>query len=244
MPDRPEILFISDLHLDRQHPQVIDNFIDFMKTRASKARVLYLLGDLFEVWLGDDDPAPAFQPVFDALKTFSAHGKLYFMHGNRDFLIGPGLAETLNGSILQDPTIIQLGDNQVALMHGDLLCTDDVDYQNFRQLVRNPQWQHDFLAKPLQERHSIAAGLREKSHLAMQEKQHEIMDVNLSTVEQTMRDLDVDVLIHGHTHRPAMHHLEGNKKRYVLGDWNPGPSYLSWSNDQFKLIDSRVNRSH
>ncbi len=212
-----------------------------MQTRAIKARVLYILGDLFEVWLGDDDSAPYFQPVFEALKNFSLNGKLFFMHGNRDFLIGSQLANALKCSLLTDPTVIQLGNHQVALMHGDLLCTDDVDYQNFRSLVRDEQWQRDFLSKPLAQRRSIATGLREKSHQAMQDKHYEIMDVNLTTVANTMRDLDVDILIHGHTHRPGIHPVATHKTRYVLGDWHPEPSYLSWSNNQFQLKDPRVS---
>jgi len=235
-----EILFISDLHLDQSHPQITENFLHFLKTRAPKARVLYILGDLFEVWLGDDDPAEEFQVVFNALQQLALDTEVFFMHGNRDFLIGDQLTRRLNLTLIHDPTVITLGSHKVGLMHGDLLCTDDIDYQNFRQLVRDPQWQQEFLAKPLSERKSIAAGLREKSSDAMQQKQNNIMDVNQQSVVDSMQNLDIDILIHGHTHRPAVHPLTGNKQRFVLGDWQPEPSYLSWSEGKFTLIDSRL----
>lgn len=215
-----------------------------MQTRARKARVLYILGDLFEVWLGDDDPAPGFQPIFAALKNFSTTAQLFFMHGNRDFLIGKELTQSLGCRLLEEPTMMQLGALHVALMHGDLLCTDDVDYQNFRQLVRDPDWQRVFLSKPLAERRSIAAGLREKSSQAMVEKQQDIMDVNQQTVAQTLQELKADILIHGHTHRPGIHHLNDHKIRYVLGDWRPEPSYLSWHDNRFQLIDPRIQATH
>jgi UDP-2,3-diacylglucosamine hydrolase len=235
-----EILFTSDLHLDQGKPEIIQQFLSFLKARATNARALYILGDLFEVWLGDDDEADTFADVFAALKEFSAAAELFFMPGNRDFLVGQNLAERLNMTLLSDPHLLQLGEQKIVLMHGDLLCSDDVDYQNFRKLVRQPQWQQDFLAKPLSERQDIAEALRRKSAEAMDQKSSQIMDVNKKTVEKTFADLGVDILIHGHTHRPAIHQLNGNKQRIVLGDWQPEASYLSWDKKGFTLHDSRL----
>lgn len=240
MTTHSEILFISDLHLDQQRPAITEQFLSFLKIRASKARILYILGDLFEVWLGDDDKSGDFQPVFDALHHFSQSSELYFLHGNRDFLVGPQLAQHIGFTFIQDPCVIQLGTKRVGLMHGDLLCTDDVDYQKFRQMVRNVDWQRAFLAKPLTERQAIATQLREQSNQAMSGKADEIMDVNQQTVVDTFQQLKIDTLIHGHTHRPGIQQLSANQQRIVLGDWNPQPSYLSWANDKFTLMDKRV----
>jgi UDP-2,3-diacylglucosamine hydrolase len=240
VPESSEILFISDLHLDQSNPQITEQFLDFMKTRAANARVLYILGDLFEAWLGDDDPAPAFHSVFEALHFFSQSAELYFMHGNRDFLIGKSLAKRVGFTILNEPEVLQMGSKRVALMHGDSLCTDDLDYQNFRKKVRKVKWQQEFLAKSLPERQSIVADLRKESGEAMIQKDIEIMDVNPNSVFQLMQDLEIDILIHGHTHRPFKHQLPDHKQRIVLGDWQPQASYLSWSDDEFKLVDPRL----
>lgn len=235
-----ETLFISDLHLDRNKPEISEHLLTFLKTRASSARVLYILGDLFETWLGDDDTADDFQAIFQALREFSTRSELYFLHGNRDFLVGESLAQRLGFTIIQDIEIIQLGTQRVALMHGDLLCTDDAEYQGFRQQVRSIEWKQQFLAKPLTERQAIAAHLRAQSHSAMKEKSHDIMDVNPEAVQQLFNRLGVDTLIHGHTHRPAIHPIPHNRQRIVLGDWNPEPSYLSWQEGRFSLIDNRI----
>ncbi len=236
----PEILFISDLHLDPRQPQISEQFLNFLQTRASEARVLYILGDLFEVWLGDDDPAEAFSAVFDALIDFNRSRQCFFIHGNRDFLIGQQLANKLGLNILPDPSLIELDGKRVGLMHGDLLCTDDVDYQNFRKLVRTADWQQQFLARPLDQRKAIAAQLRQESGAAMADKSHQIMDVNQQTVADTFAELDIDILIHGHTHRPAVHQLNPKHQRIVLGDWTPAPSYLSWRAGKFQLVDPRL----
>ena len=238
MSEPSDILFISDLHLDRDKPDITQNFLHFLETRAIQARVLYILGDLFEVWLGDDDTSSHFQPVLERLYRLSQSVDIYFIHGNRDFLVGQQLAARCGMTILQEPEIIHLGSTKVGLMHGDLLCTDDVDYQNFRKLVRNPDWQRQFLSKPLAERQQIAASLRDQSADAMAQKEIEIMDVNQSTVIDQFNALNIDVLIHGHTHRPAIHSLPNNRQRIVLGDWRPSASYLSWSNGDFHLLDN------
>lgn len=235
-----EILFISDLHLDQSKPDITQNFLSFIETRAIQARVLYILGDLFEVWLGDDDEAVDFQSVFTALHKLSQSVKIFFIHGNRDFLISQSFSERTGMTLIQEPRVIQLGTRQVGLMHGDLLCTDDVDYQNFRSMVRNTEWQRQFLEQSLSERREIADQLRNKSTRAMKAKEIEIMDVNHKTVVGYFDQLNIDVLIHGHTHRPGIHLIAGNKQRMVLGDWNPEASFISWKNDQFELVDKRI----
>lgn len=240
MTSSSEILFISDLHLDQKQPEITQQFIHFLKARAANARALYILGDLFEVWLGDDAETSTFGEVFEALGEFSQHSELYFLHGNRDFLLGEKLAQQLNMTILPDPYLTQLGDRKIALMHGDLLCSDDIDYQNFRQLVRQPRWQQQFLARPLIERQQIAEGLRKESAQAMGQKTSRIMDVNQQTVLQTFEELDIDLLIHGHTHRPAIHDISKGRQRMVLGDWQPEASYISWKPSGFSLHDVRV----
>jgi UDP-2,3-diacylglucosamine hydrolase len=236
-----EILFISDLHLDRREPRTIANLVEFLTARATSARAVYILGDLFEVWLGDDDDADEFDAVFAALQQLSQTADLYFMHGNRDFLVGADLAQRLGMTLLPDPHLIELDGKPVLLMHGDLLCSDDVDYQNFRRMVRGSEWQQDFLGRPLAERKQIAAGLRDRSNQAMEAKATQIMDVNSNTVAQYFSDYRVDTLIHGHTHRPAIHQMDAGRRRIVLGDWRPEPSYLSWKQGHFKLTDSRIS---
>jgi len=237
---KDEILFISDLHLDRNQQQISLHFLNFIKTRAASARVLYILGDLFEVWSGDDDPAEEFTEIFDALKNLSKTTDIYFLAGNRDFLVGPQLAQKLGFEIIQGPHIIQQGSKRIALLHGDELCTDDIDYQKFKSMVRSSQWQHDFLSKPLSERLQITAQLRQQSKSEMAGKSADIMDVNQLEVTKVFKELNVDTIIHGHTHRPGIHQLENNRQRIVLGDWNPEPSYISGLDGELKLVDPRV----
>ncbi len=234
-----ETLFISDCHLDVSRPEITQHFIEFIKTRASKARVLYILGDLFEVWLGDDDPAEELNPIFDALFNLSKNTKIFFMVGNRDFLVGEQLAKKINLEILNEPTFITLNQRKTALLHGDSLCTDDVDYQKFKTLVRTNAWQHEFLSKPLSERQDIANQLRKTSKEATQQKQNNITDVNQQSVLDYFKTHDVTQIIHGHTHRPAIHVIE-NLTRIVLGDWQPTASYLSWDEQTLSLNDPRV----
>ena len=236
-----ELLFISDCHLDPQRPEISSALCEFLQTRAAEARRLYILGDLFEVWLGDDDPAEGHQQVIETLHQRARSCEVYFIAGNRDFLLGEAFAARVGMTLLAEPQILQLGQARVALMHGDTLCTDDHDYQNFRTMVRNPAWISAILAKPLVERQQLAAKLRDDSKAAMNQKASEIMDVNNAAVSQCFVDNDVDVIIHGHTHRPATHHYDANLKRIVLGDWGREPSYLSWTPEQgFRLTDPRV----
>lgn len=240
MPE--EYLFISDCHLDTSRLEITSNLLNFLDQRASSARYLYILGDLFEVWLGDDDPAPGFSEIIECLRHLSATTETYFLVGNRDFLLGEGMARRTGFRILNEPVNLDLGGKRVVVMHGDVLCTGDHEYQAFRTQVRDPRWQSDFLAKPLLERQQIAAGLRADSIAATLQKTVEIMDVNPDAVESCFDQHDAEVLIHGHTHRPGVHRYDRSRTRYVLGDWNPLPSYLSWTSSAgFELHDPRVS---
>lgn len=236
-----EYLFISDCHLDIYRQDITVELTNFLQNRAIRARFLYILGDLFEAWIGDDDPAPGHAEIFQCFKNLSRSTDIFFLAGNRDFLFGERGAYHMRANIIREPTTLSLGGQKVALLHGDSMCTDDPEYQQFRKMVRGEAWQNDFLAKPLSERKQIATGLREQSKVAMQHKSMDIMDVNYHTVIQSFEEFGVDSMIHGHTHQPAIHRYENNLTRYVLGDWNPQPSYLSWRIDQgFVLTDYRV----
>lgn len=238
-----EYLFISDCHVDSGKPEITSNLLDFLQNRAKHARFLYILGDLFEAWLGDDEHNPGNEAIIACLQTLAENTEVYFLAGNRDFLLGDEAATEIGFTRISDPTILQLGDHRVALLHGDTLCTDDKDYQRFRCMVRDLEWQAQFLQKPLAERQAIAAALRARSIEAMTEKSFEIMDVNHDAVKNCFAESAADFIIHGHTHRPAIHRYAGHHIRYVLGDWNPLPSYLSWNSAHgFKLVDPRVSQ--
>ncbi len=219
-----EVLFISDLHLSPEQPDTGHLFIRFLQTRASRATTLYILGDLFELWLGDDAILPAYQPFIEALRALTDSGvSLYIMHGNRDFLLGKDFQAMTGAQLLNDSAVIDLDGIPTLLMHGDLLCTDDVSYQQFRAMVHDPEWQKSLFRKPMQERLELARQLRQKSRAATGGKNTEIMDVNQQTVEETMRSHKVAQLIHGHTHRPAEHHFKLDGKpaiRLVLPEWD------------------------
>jgi len=236
-----EILFISDCHLDASQPEITRQLTAFLEQRAPRAAQLYILGDLFEVWLGDDDPVDSQRPVVDALHSLARRVPVHFMAGNRDFLLGENFAARIGMRLLDEPVILQLGEHRSLLIHGDTLCTDDHDYQRFRALVRSPDWQAEFLARPLDERRQVAARLRSESSDAMAHKSAEIMDVNAAAVDACFHEHAVDTIVHGHTHRPAVHRYAGGRQRLVLGDWNPGPSFLAWKPDTgFDLHDPRV----
>lgn len=227
--ERGPVMFIADLHLDRHHPGV-ERFRALCAGRARAAAALYVLGDLFDAWIGDDDPEPVHAAVIEALAGLTAAGvPAYFMAGNRDFLIGEDFLRRTGLTALSDPTVVDLFDRRTLLCHGDTLCTDDVDYQRFRAQVRGAEWQREFLAKPLDERRRIADGLRGGSRDAMADKASAIMDVNTEAVTAALREHGADWLIHGHTHRPARHeHAIGDAiaERYVLSDWDREPSIL------------------
>ena len=237
-----EYLFISDCHLDASRPEVTATLLDFLDKRAAMARYLFILGDLFEVWLGDDDPAPEHQQVIALLQQLGRNIDIFFMAGNRDFLLGKTFADAANMTLLDEPHLLLLDNTRVVLVHGDILCTDDHDYQAFRSMVRVPEWQSTFLAKPLAERQQIAAQMRSYSVDAMAQKSMQIMDVNSAAVQDCFRDNEASTIIHGHTHRPAVHTYDSNLSRIVLGDWGQQPSYLSWKPEQgFELHDPRID---
>lgn len=226
-----ETLFISDLHLDSARPQIIEVFIDFLRGQASRADALYILGDLYEYWIGDDDPAEALRPTLEALKELRNSGvAIYFIHGNRDFLIDREFARQSGCQILSEATVIDLYDQPTLIMHGDTLCTDDKAYQSFRAKIRNPVTRKILLTLSVNMRRRIAQRLRDQSHQAIEGKTAEIMDVNPQAVEAAMRKHAARRLIHGHTHRPAMHEFEiddAPAARIVLGDWYEQGSVLS-----------------
>ncbi len=235
-----DIVFISDLHLAPERPEIIDLFLKFSDDIAASADKLYILGDFLEYWLGDDDPAPALQPVFDRLAALSDQKTdVYFMHGNRDFLIGKKFAERCQLTLLDEPHITDIQNRRALLMHGDTLCTDDVEYQKFRTMVRNKQWQQDILSKSLEERIAIAKNMREASRESTAGKEEYIMDVNQQETDKTFIENNVDLLIHGHTHRPMIHKKTVNNietTRIVLGDWYKTGSYLRIKDtSEFKL---------
>jgi UDP-2,3-diacylglucosamine hydrolase len=213
-------LFISDLHLQESHPRTAEAFFRFLAERAAHARQLYLLGDIFEYWAGDDDLAEPFnQRVVQALRALADAGvEVFWIAGNRDFLVSTGFAHAAGLTLLAEPHVIKAGGVRIALVHGDAQCTADTKYMAFRAQVREPAWQQQFLALPLAQRKQIIAGLREGSRAAHAEKSYEIMDVAPEAVAALFEATGADVVIHGHTHRPALH-SHGAKRRYVLPDW-------------------------
>lgn len=216
-------LFISDLHLSGERENITKLFIDFLEQKASKADALYILGDLFEVWPGDDMISPDYIKSISKMKQLADNGlPLYIMHGNRDFLMAEEFAKVSGATLIEDPTIIDLYGTPTLLMHGDTLCTDDIDYQKFRAMVRDPRWKTDFLSKSKEERLAMTKKYRQISKNETAKKATDIMDVNQNAVEAVISENNVTQLIHGHTHRPAIHDFSVNKKeikRIVLGDW-------------------------
>jgi len=220
-------LFISDLHLSVQRPDITAAFVRFCAERAIHASSLYILGDLSDAWLGDDDDSDIADVLRREIKTLSDTGvNVFIMVGNRDFLMGQQFANDSHCKILPDPSVINLYGQSVLLMHGDSLCTSDTEYMAFRAQIRNPDMQQMLLSKSLDERRGIAKMLREKSQSANATKASDIMDVTPSEVVKALREHKVDILIHGHTHRPQVHSLvrdtenQTEAKRYVLGDWD------------------------
>lgn len=237
-------LFISDLHLDEQRPQITELFGRFIRSQAHGSDALYILGDLFEAWVGDDDPSEAGAYVASELHALQASGTpVYFIRGNRDFLLGDDFARRAGMTILPDPAVVVLYGQPTLIMHGDLLCTDDVAYQQFRTQTRSPQWQAQFLSQPLVARVAFAQQARaaSKAHqsgLKQQGTMETITDVAPATVEGTFSRYGLDRIIHGHTHRPAVHelHVEGRDcERIVLGDWYDQGSVLRVDPKGFEL---------
>lgn len=216
-------LFIADIHLGNEHPEISQRFVEFLQQQAVAAEALYILGDLFEVWIGDDAVQPEHQPAIDALKALTDSGTpVYVMHGNRDFLLAREFEQMTGCRLISDPLLIDLYGSPTLLMHGDSLCTDDTEYMQMRGQLRSPAWQQQFLGASIEQRLQIARQYRDESRNRSQNKTLEIMDVNANAVITTMREQSVTQLIHGHTHRPAVHELEIDghaAKRIVLGDW-------------------------
>jgi UDP-2,3-diacylglucosamine hydrolase len=225
-------LFVSDLHLEAERPDIGNQFIEFLKTEAMEADDLYILGDLFEAWVGDDDPNTHYAKIKMAIRKVVDKGvPVYFMHGNRDFMIGRQFANETGVQILKDPYPVDMYGQKALLSHGDALCTDDTQYQRVRLMTRNPDWQASILAKPLKERLRIAEEARRQSLERTLNMTMDIMDVNQDEVRRVIKEHGVDVLLHGHTHRPGIHSIDlGNRKakRIVLGDWYRQGSVLRW----------------
>ena len=230
-------LFVSDLHLDPARPEITALFLRFLQREAASADALYILGDLFEAWVGDDDPSSTGQQVADGLRRLADAGvPVYFVHGNRDFLVGQDYAGRAGMRILPDPAVVSLYGEPGLVMHGDLLCTDDHAYQAFRAQTRDPHWQAMFLAQPLAARQAFAAQARQASMSRQQDmidgdraSFEAVTDVNPQAVEATLARFGVATLVHGHTHRPAMHAVRiGDRegRRIVLGDWYEQGSVL------------------
>jgi len=233
-------LFISDLHLDAERPAITELFGRFVDEEARHSDALYILGDLFEAWVGDDDPSDTGAFVADKLRGLRDAGiPVYFMRGNRDFLLGDAYARRAGIEILNDPAVVMLHGKPALLMHGDTLCSDDVAYQQFRAQTRDPGWQRQFLAQPLDARLAFAQQARaasqaHQSGLKAQGAMDAITDVSPATVEATLARFGVDTLIHGHTHRPAVHAHAGGT-RIVLGDWYEQGSVLRADAGGFQL---------
>lgn len=218
--------FVSDLHLDASMPHTLDSFGRLLTERIGGGDELFILGDLFEVWIGDDDDAPLARSLVGMLRSATVRMKIAFLHGNRDFLVGRGFAAETGVTLLSDPTLIERYGRRLLLSHGDAWCTRDVEYQTVRGLFRSTAWQNGWLEKPLTERREMARELRARSRMANANKAENIMDVTESEVAAAALAQRADLVIHGHTHRPAIHAacsasgIRPNAQRYVLGDWD------------------------
>ena len=232
-------LLVSDLHLGTGFEPAIEQFVEFLATSAAAAETLYILGDLFESWVGGDDRSAAAERVCGALRGLSEAGvPCFVLHGNRDFLLGPGFAARTGCRLLADPVVADFDGERVLLTHGDALCTDDHAYQELRTMVRNPAWQRRFLALPLAHRETLAGEVRAGSRAHTARTVPVIMDVNPSAVDAAFRVAGVRRMIHGHTHRPAVHDLEVDgtaAQRIVLGAWYEQGSYVSCERGSYEL---------
>ncbi len=235
------VVFASDVHLEPGRADISERFFRFLELQAGQADALYLLGDLFEAWVGDDDDDDFAKMVPRKLRALSNSGvAVYFMHGNRDFLVGERFAKDSGCQLLADPTRLELYGETLLLSHGDSLCTDDLGYQAFREEVRDPQWQKRFLAQPLAQRREFARHARDASAQYQQRQPPEIGDVNQRAVEALMTEQRVTVLLHGHTHRPAVHDFtlpDGvAARRIVLGAWYEQGSMVRWDENGIELM--------
>jgi UDP-2,3-diacylglucosamine hydrolase len=225
------IYFISDLHLEPAQKAITDGFLSFLDS-LNDAEELYILGDFFEVWMGDDYSNEYIELINQALIKCTSKGtKIYFMHGNRDFLVGQAWCDNASCELLEESKLITLGDDKVLLLHGDSLCTDDIEYMKARVMLRNPQWQEQFLAKSIPERIEFAKQVRSESKESQKGKSYDIMDVNQDAVNEALTSANCTTMIHGHTHRPDIHKWDfsgQNRVRYVLGDWGDKGWFIKW----------------
>jgi UDP-2,3-diacylglucosamine hydrolase len=238
----PAALFISDLHLQSSHPRTSAAFLSFLEHHAQYAQALYLLGDLFEYWAGDDDLEDPFNArMTAAIRAVSDAGvHVYWIAGNRDFLVGSGFAAAAGATLLSEPHVATIAGQRIVLLHGDAECTKDVQYMEFRAMVRQPAWQKQFLSMPLAQRKAIIDGLRQSSREHNGEKSMDIMDVTPDAVAQVFAEHASTVMIHGHTHRPALHVVD-NTLRYVLPDWECDVTPPEQPRGGWIAIDTRGN---
>lgn len=238
------LLFISDLHLEESRPDITNALLNFLQRIRGHCRGLYILGDLFEVWIGDDEVTELNQIVAEALSGLAESGtEIFIMHGNRDFLLGSDFASRCSATLIQEPTFVTSGDSEFLLLHGDSLCTDDVEYQSFRKMVREEAWQQQFLSQTLEQRREFARQAREHSRAATASKEMDIMDVNQDAVLQLLEESQQVSLIHGHTHRPAKHDIklssaingQQTATRLVLGDWDKSGWYAELQEGTLEL---------
>lgn len=233
--------FISDLHLDESRPYVTEAFSRFLDQRRD-AKALYILGDLFEFWIGDDDDAQIASDVAHILKDYQQSGPdVFIMHGNRDFLLGERFMARVGAQLLPDPSVVDIQGQRLLLMHGDSLCTRDTDYQAFRTLARDPSWQASMLSQSLEARRELAQHLRKTSRDAGSRKAADIMDVTERDVLIAMEDAGCETLIHGHTHRPARHEDKAGT-RWVLGDWDQSGWYIELGEGQLDLVEFDIKQ--
>ena len=235
------IHLISDLHLCEEHSHLFELFKFYMQNIAPNSQQLIVLGDLFDVWIGDDHATEFNQNVIRLFNHYSNnHGELLIAHGNRDFLLGQKFADSCDGKLIEEPFNFKWQNKNICLMHGDSLCTDDVAYQEFKNMVRTNEWQTQFLSLPIEKRLEIASGIKQQSKDAQREKQAEIMDVNSSAVNQCFIDNQCDWLIHGHTHREGQHQIDLSEDkaetRIVLSDWDKQGHYLELKDQHFQSI--------
>ncbi len=238
------VFFISDLHLSPEKPHLGEALFEFIDNKCQTAEALYILGDLFDAWIGDDEDSEYYVNILTQFKKRTdANLNIYFMHGNRDFLIGREFSDKTGISLLKDPTVIEIYGEPMLLMHGDSLCTSDTEYMAFRKQVRNIGWQEQVLSLPLEQRRAMAAQLRQQSKSMNSNKAEDIMDVNPVDVEDAFKAHGVKTLLHGHTHRPACHDLAVDEKqcqRIVLGDWGQLGWYIEASPSGLELIQFNI----
>jgi UDP-2,3-diacylglucosamine hydrolase len=233
-------LFISDLHIDASRPAIVQQFLSFLEAEAARGEALYILGDLFESWIGDDAPDSAQEAAIAGLRALTASGvPCFVMHGNRDFLLSTRFCRESGAELLSDPVIVTLYGERILVMHGDALCTDDRPYQRLRATVRDSDWQRRFLGLYIKARRALAGAARAGSQAHTAAMDYSITDVNANSVASVLRDTGLSTLLHGHTHRPAIHAFEMSGRpctRIVLGDWYEQGSLLRWDQDGPELV--------